>query len=152
MADNRHSAKPIINRLVVVGLGLIGSSLALAVRKSGLAQQVIGVSRRASTVELALERGIIDIGEGGLDVIAADLGAGDMVVIGVPTLTVPAVLQDCADFLSDQVTITDVASVKGSVIDAAKATMVGCRRSWYRDIRLLARKRAALQRQMLNCL
>lgn len=121
MADNRHSAKPIINRLVVVGLGLIGSSLALAVRKSGLAQQVIGVSRRASTVELALERGIIDIGEGGLDAIAADLGAGDMVVIGVPTLTVPAVLQDCADFLSDQVTITDVASVKGSVIDAAKA-------------------------------
>lgn len=121
MADNRHSAKPIINRLVVVGLGLIGSSLALAVRQSGLAQQVIGISRRASTVELALERGIIDIGEGGLDAIAADLGAGDMVVIGVPTLTVPAVLQDCADFLSEQVTITDVASVKGSVIDAAKA-------------------------------
>lgn len=121
MADNRHSAKPIINRLVVVGLGLIGSSLALAVRQSGLAQQVIGISRRASTVELALERGIIDIGEGSLEAIAADLGAGDMVVIGVPTLTVPAVLQDCADFLSDQVTITDVASVKSSVIDAAKA-------------------------------
>ena len=121
MADNRHSSKPIINRLVVVGLGLIGSSLALAVRQSGLAQQVIGISRRASTVELALARGIIDIGEGGLDAIAADLGAGDMVVIGVPTLTVPAVLQDCADFLNDQVTITDVASVKGSVIDAAKA-------------------------------
>ena len=121
MADNRHSAKPIINRLVVVGLGLIGSSLALAVRQSGLAQQVIGISRRASTVELALERGIIDIGEGSLEAIAADLGAGDMVVIGVPTLTVPAVLQDCADFLSDKVTITDVASVKSSVIDAAKA-------------------------------
>lgn len=121
MADNRHSAKPIINRLVVVGLGLIGSSLALAVRQSGLAQQVIGISRRASTVELALERGVIDAGEDSLQTIATDLGAGDMVVIGVPTLTVSAVLQDCADFLSDQVTITDVASVKSSVIDAAKA-------------------------------
>ena len=61
MADNRHSAKPIINRLVVVGLGLIGSSLALAVRQSGLAQQVIGISRRASTVELALELSLIHI-------------------------------------------------------------------------------------------
>jgi 3-phosphoshikimate 1-carboxyvinyltransferase len=121
MVDNRISAKPVINRLVVVGLGLIGSSLALAVRESGLAQRVIGISRRASTVEIALERGIIDAGEEHLQSIAAGLGAGDMVVIGVPTLSVPAVLQDCADLLSDEVTITDVASVKGSVIDAAKS-------------------------------
>ncbi|MGB2054747.1 MAG: prephenate dehydrogenase/arogenate dehydrogenase family protein, partial [Porticoccaceae bacterium] len=121
MVENRINAKPIINRLVVIGLGLIGSSLALAVRESGLAQRVIGISRRASTVEIALERGIIDSGEEHLQSIAADLGAGDMVVIGVPTLSVSAVLQDCANFLSDEVTITDVASVKGSVIDAAKS-------------------------------
>jgi len=113
------SAKPIINRLVVVGLGLIGASLALAARQRGLASKVIGISRRASTVEMALKAHIIDQGESSLAAIAQELGAGDVLVIGVPTLTVPAILQDCAALLSPEVTITDVASVKGTVMDAA---------------------------------
>jgi 3-phosphoshikimate 1-carboxyvinyltransferase len=119
MSDNSMSATPIINRLVVVGLGLIGSSLAAAAREKGLAREVIGISRRASTVEIALNTGIIDRGEDSLAAVAAELGEGDMLVIGVPTLTVPAVLQNCADLLPAEVTITDVASVKGSVMDAA---------------------------------
>ena len=113
------SATPIINRLVVVGLGLIGSSLAAAAREKGLAKEVIGISRRASTVEIAVKAGIIDRGEDSVAAVAAELGEGDILVIGVPTLTVPAVLQDCANLLTVDVTITDVASVKGSVMDAA---------------------------------
>ena len=112
-------SKPIVNRLVVIGLGLIGSSLAAAVREKGLANQVIGISRRTSTVEMALKMGIIDRGEASLTAIASELDAGDLLVIGVPTLAVSKVLQDCADLLSSEVTITDVASVKGSVIKAA---------------------------------
>ena len=57
MSDNSMSATPIINRLVVVGLGLIGSSLAAAAREKGLAREVIGISRRASTVEIAVKAG-----------------------------------------------------------------------------------------------
>ena len=53
-------SKPIVNRLVVIGLGLIGSSLAAAAREKGLANQVIGISRRTSTVEMALKMGITD--------------------------------------------------------------------------------------------
>ena len=112
-------SKPIVNRLVVIGLGLIGSSLAAAAREKGLANQVIGISRRTSTVEMALKMGIIDRGEASLTAIASELDAGDLLVIGVPTLAVSKVLQDCADLLSSEVTITDVASVKGSVIKAA---------------------------------
>ncbi|KRP19375.1 MAG: 3-phosphoshikimate 1-carboxyvinyltransferase [SAR92 bacterium BACL16 MAG-120619-bin48] len=124
MLENSQTNQPVVKRLVVIGLGLIGSSLALAARQHGLAIEVVGISRRTSTLDLALERGIIDRAEESLAAIADSLGAGDVVVIGVPTLTVPAILQDCADLLSSDVTITDVASVKGSVVQAA-ATIYG---------------------------
>jgi len=109
MLENSQTNQPVVKRLVVIGLGLIGSSLALAARQQGLAIEVVGISRRTSTLDLALERGIIDRAEESLAAIADSLGAGDVVVIGVPTLTVPAILQDCADLLSSDVTITDVA-------------------------------------------
>lgn len=116
---NRRAAP--IGKLVVVGLGLIGASLALAARQRGLAGEVIGVSRRTSTLDLALHNGVIDRVAGSLESLAGELGRGDLVVIGVPTLTVPAVLRDCAEFLDPAVTISDVASVKGSVVEAALA-------------------------------
>jgi 3-phosphoshikimate 1-carboxyvinyltransferase len=119
MLQTSQTAQPVVNRLVVIGLGLIGSSLALAARNAGLATQVVGISRRSSTLDLAVELGVIDRPEQSLAAIAPELGAGDLVVIGVPTLTVPAILKECAELLSDQVTITDVASVKGSVMAAA---------------------------------
>ncbi|MCS5583223.1 MAG: bifunctional prephenate dehydrogenase/3-phosphoshikimate 1-carboxyvinyltransferase [Pseudomonadales bacterium] len=103
-----------------MGLGLIGSSLAVAARKAGLAREVVGISRRTSTLDLALEMGVIDRAEESLAAIAPQLGAGDLVLIGVPTLTVPSILEDCHKLLSADVTITDVASVKGSVVDAAE--------------------------------
>ena len=119
MLNKTVNSKPAINRLVIIGLGLIGSSLAAAAKQLGLAETVVGISRRSSTLELALERGIIDQACESLKAISSDLGPGDIVVIGVPTLTVPAVLKDCHELLNSQVTITDVASVKGSVVDAA---------------------------------
>ena len=121
MPSDVTSSKPTINRLVVIGLGLIGSSLAAVARKNGLARQVVGISRRESTLEIALQMEVVDRVEPSLAAIAPELGAGDLVVIGVPTLTVPAVLQDCFEQLSADVSITDVASVKGSVVEAAKA-------------------------------
>ena len=120
MVENSHTADHSINRLVVIGLGLIGSSLAVAARNAGLVSEVVGISRRTSTLDLALEMGVIDRAEQSLAAIAPQLGRGDVVVIGVPTLTVPSILEDCHKLLSAEVTITDVASVKGSVIDAAE--------------------------------
>ena len=85
MPTDATANKPTINRLVVIGLGLIGSSLAAVARKNGLAQQVVGISRRESTLEIALQMGVIDRAEPSLAAIAPELGAGDLVVIGVPT-------------------------------------------------------------------
>ena len=101
MLNKAVNSKPSINRLVIIGLGLIGSSLAVAARELGLADTVVGISRRSSTLELALDRGIIDQACDSLKAIANDLDAGDMVVIGVPTLTVPAILKECHELLSD---------------------------------------------------
>ena len=70
---------PTINRLLVVGLGLIGGSLAKAARERGLCREVIGSSRNPDTLSKALASGvvdrvIIDIGD-----VAGDLGEGDVV-------------------------------------------------------------------------
>ena len=111
----------VVNRLVLIGLGLIGSSLAASVRNKALAKEVIGISRRQSTLEIALNNGIVDRCADDLSQVAQDLEAGDIVVIGVPTLSVPQVLQDCISQLSPEVTITDVASVKESVVNSAQS-------------------------------
>ena len=120
MSQEAVKSEKIVNRLVVIGLGLIGSSLALAARDRGLANQVIGISRRQSTLEIAAKNGVVDRCAESLEEIARELEAGDIVVVGVPTLTVPAILEDAVSLLPKQVTITDVASVKGSIIAAAQ--------------------------------
>ena len=119
MSENTNSVSK-INRLVVIGLGLIGSSLAVAARNRGLAHEVIGLSRRQSTLDIALDNGIVDNCVQSIDEIAPKLGKHDVVIIGVPTLSVSSVLADIVPQLSKDVTITDVASVKGSVIESAK--------------------------------
>ncbi|MDX2349035.1 MAG: NAD(P)-binding domain-containing protein, partial [Porticoccus sp.] len=77
-----------INRLVVIGLGLIGSSLAKAARDRGLCQEVIGCSRSPETLVKAMKAGVVDRVVGSIEAVAGELGDGDLVVIGVPTLTV----------------------------------------------------------------
>ncbi|MEH6466910.1 MAG: bifunctional prephenate dehydrogenase/3-phosphoshikimate 1-carboxyvinyltransferase [Porticoccus sp.] len=109
-----------INRLVVIGLGLIGSSLAKAARDRGLCQEVIGCSRSPETLVKAMKAGVVDRVVDSIEAVADELGDGDLVVIGVPTLTVPAIVRQLQPILSQSVTITDVASVKGSVVAALK--------------------------------
>jgi len=109
-----------INRLLVVGLGLIGGSLAKVARDRGLCKEVIGYSRSPETLEKAMKAGVVDRVVGRIEDVAGELGEGDLVVIGVPTLTVPLIIRELQPILSQSVTITDVASVKGSVVRALK--------------------------------
>ncbi|TNE78855.1 MAG: bifunctional prephenate dehydrogenase/3-phosphoshikimate 1-carboxyvinyltransferase [Gammaproteobacteria bacterium] len=109
-----------INRLLVVGLGLIGGSLAKAARERGLCQEVIGSSRNPETLTKALANGVVDRVVARVEDVAAELGEGDVVLIGVPTLTVPVIIRQLQALLPPTVTITDVASVKGSVVDAVR--------------------------------
>ncbi len=107
-------------RLLVVGLGLIGGSLALAARQRHLFSEVIGTSRSPATLQKALELGVVDRVESDLPTALAAMGAGDIVVVGVPTLTVPKIIAQLREHLSSAVSFTDVASVKGSIVAAVE--------------------------------
>lgn len=114
-----NSAAP-TGRLLVVGLGLIGGSLALAARRRHLFSEVIGASRSPATLHKALELGVVDRVESDLPTALAAMGAGDIVVVAVPTLTVPKIIAQLQEHLSSAVSFTDVASVKGSIVNAVK--------------------------------
>ncbi|WP_377517731.1 bifunctional prephenate dehydrogenase/3-phosphoshikimate 1-carboxyvinyltransferase [Microbulbifer taiwanensis] len=106
--------------MVVVGIGLIGGSLALALKAAGACREVIGVARRQRTCEQAVGLGIVDRAVTGLREVLPQLEPGDVVFIAVPTLAVEQVFAELRDKLPAGVTVTDGASVKGSVIAAAE--------------------------------
>ena len=113
---NTLEQKPTINTLVVIGLGLIGGSLAAAVKSVGGCNRVIAVVRRRESADFALQQGIIDqfcfsIGE-----IASELSADDVIFVAVPPLAVKQVLSVIKVNVPDFVTITDGVSVKGRVV------------------------------------
>ena len=105
------------DNLVILGLGLIGGSLARALRASGFSQRFIGCGYREPSLRRGVEMGVID--EFTLDLDEA-LDRADILVICTPTLTASDVLERILPRLrADGPVVTDVASVKGSLRDAA---------------------------------
>lgn len=113
-------SQPLINKFVVVGIGLIGGSLATALRQRGACAEAIGIARKPETCVEAVERGVVDRAYTSLSEVASELRKGDVVFISVPTLSIASVLQEIKEYISPEVTITDGASVKGSVSQAAE--------------------------------
>ncbi len=113
---------PIYQRMAVIGLGLIGGSMALAARELGLADTVVGCDQRQSELDEGLASGVID--EGSLSPAQAVTGA-DLVVVAVPVQATQAVLESIRDTMPAGATLTDVGSVKGSFITAVEAVFGG---------------------------
>ena len=105
----------IFERLVVLGVGLMGGSLALAAKKAGVVGTVVGWSRTEATLQTALANGVIDYAE--LDLAAALKGA-DCVVVATPTILAETIMIQALELLPSTVAVTDVASVKGNIADA----------------------------------
>ena len=101
------------NKLVIVGVGLIGGSLARAVKRNRVAGSVIGVGRSAETINKALRLGVID--KGSLSLGEALPGA-DMVVLAAPVKTIERQLGEVATLTSEDCTVTDVGSVKANLV------------------------------------
>ncbi len=112
------SALPLIQRLCVIGVGLIGGSLARALKQAGAVAEVVGSGRHETTLERARALGVIDRFE--LDPARAAAGA-DVVVIAVPLGAVRAVLQHIAPVLDTDTVLTDVGSAKCCVVEDARA-------------------------------
>ena len=109
-----------INKFVVVGIGLIGGSLAAALKQRAGAREIIGVARRQETCDEAVALAVVDRAVTSLESIAAELGAGDVIFVAVPTLAVEDTFRSIHSCVAPEVTITDGASVKGSVVRAAE--------------------------------
>ncbi|MEO0939032.1 MAG: prephenate/arogenate dehydrogenase family protein [Pseudomonadota bacterium] len=105
----------IYDRVALIGLGLIASSMFWAIKRSGLAGEVTGFARSAETRATAREIGLCDRVE---DSIAAAVDGADLVVLCVPVGAMGAVAAEMAPALAPGATITDVGSVKRDVIDA----------------------------------
>lgn len=100
-------------KVAVVGLGLIGGSLAAALRESGEVGEVFGVERDAESLRFALENGITDTG-------ASEIGPGmsgsEIVVVATYVATIAGVAREVSGFVSPGTVVCDVGSVKASVV------------------------------------
>lgn len=109
-----------IGRLALIGVGLIGGSLARALRRAGAVNEIVGCARSQETLDHALALGVVDTVEH--DPAAAVAGA-DMVVVAVPVLSSGEVLSAIAPALQESAVVTDVGSVKAHVVAAAQTSL-----------------------------
>ena len=101
--------------VTIIGLGLIGGSLALSLRQHGLAQHLIGVENSAAHARRALELGLVDTIETDL---AAAVRRADLVVVAVPVDAMVAVLPLVLDLITPQQVVIDVGSTKQALLAA----------------------------------
>ena len=106
-----------IRKLAIFGVGLIGGSFALALRRADAVAQVVGVGRSQANLARAVELGVIDS-------IAADaaeaLAGADLVLVAVPVQQTERVLNQIADHIEPGAAVTDGGSTKRDVIAAAR--------------------------------
>jgi prephenate dehydrogenase len=106
-----------INKLVIIGVGLIGGSFALALKKAKVVKQVVGVGRTRKNLNTALKLGVID--EISLDAAKAVRDA-DLVLIGTPVGQMAGVMKTIAPHLGGKTIVTDGGSTKQDVIACAR--------------------------------
>jgi prephenate dehydrogenase len=111
-----------IERLAIIGVGLIGGSLARALREAGAVRQVIGCGRGLANLERARELGVVDLIT--QDPAEAVTGA-DMVFVSVPLGAMRDVFEAIRDQLDPAAVVTDGGSVKGSVVADASGVFGG---------------------------
>ena len=105
----------IYDRVALIGLGLIASSMSHAMRRHGLAHEITGTARSAETRKIAGEIGLCDR----VTATAAEAVEGaDLVVLAVPVGAMGAVAEEIGPHLKPGATVTDVGSVKRAVIEA----------------------------------
>ncbi|WP_352337384.1 bifunctional prephenate dehydrogenase/3-phosphoshikimate 1-carboxyvinyltransferase [Psychrobacter sp. 16-MNA-CIBAN-0192] len=119
---NHQSATPLFKQVCVIGLGLIGASLAQAIKDNGLSTRLVAVDRHIPSIEAAIAQGLLNAGSSVLhDVVSGS----DLIVIAVPVQAVQAVFTDIKDAMDNgqlaaDCIITDVCSTKVNIIGAAQ--------------------------------
>ena len=107
------TATAAIDRVVIIGLGLIGSSLSHVMRREGLATHIAGHAKSRSTRDKAVELGLADSIH---ETARAAAEGADLVVLCIPVGACGAVAAEIAPALKEGAIVTDVGSVKGAAI------------------------------------
>ena len=105
-----------IKRICIIGVGLIGGSLARGLKRVDACEHVVGCGRDIATLERAQRLGVIDSYSS--NVSEAVVGA-DLIVLAVPLGAMEPVIRQLAGKIDPDAVVTDVGSAKGSVVDVA---------------------------------
>ncbi|WP_082045795.1 MULTISPECIES: bifunctional prephenate dehydrogenase/3-phosphoshikimate 1-carboxyvinyltransferase [Pseudomonas] len=111
-----------VERLVVVGLGLIGGSFAKGLRARGVCREVVGVDLDPQARRMAVELGVVDRCE---EQLAAACQGADVIMLAVPILAMERLLGELARLDLGDAVLTDAGSAKGNVVRAADAVFGG---------------------------
>ena len=104
---------PLFERVALIGIGLIGSSISHAMRRGGLARTIVGSARTAETRDTALRLGLVDAAyENPADAV----DGADLVILCAPVGACGAIAQEIGSSLKQGAILTDVGSVKGAVV------------------------------------
>jgi len=106
--------EPVFERIAVIGLGLLGGSVAGAARARGVAARVVGVSRGRDTAAAAVAAGLADEATHEL---AAGVAGAELVVLCTPVFAMGETLRRAAPALAEGALVTDVGSVKGPLVE-----------------------------------
>lgn len=99
----------------IIGVGLIGGSLALAMRENRLCETIIGFDNNQSNLDTAINSGIIDAYA---DI--KEIGLCDFVIVATPVLSIPNILHRIFTLLKEGSIVIDVGSVKGPIVNSVK--------------------------------
>jgi len=109
-----------LNKVAIFGVGLIGGSFALALKKAQAVRQVVGVERSATALERAQELGIIDASASS---VADAVEGADLILIAAPVAQTGAILSAIAPHLQPGTVVTDAGSTKADVVAAARQAL-----------------------------
>lgn len=110
----------VLQRVCIIGVGLLGGSIGLALKRKRLAQRVVGVGRTLSKLETAIRRGAIDEATDDISVGAKD---ADLVIACVPVKSIVETLAAAAAVAKPDAILTDVGSTKQTIAIAAKGIL-----------------------------
>jgi len=111
---------PMFDRVVIVGVGLIGGSFALGLKAAGVVDTVVGLERSAQALARARELGIIDVA---CTDPAQALQGADLVLLAAPVAQTGAILASLLPFLEPHTIVTDAGSTKSDVVAGAREVM-----------------------------
>ncbi|MCM8781697.1 MAG: prephenate dehydrogenase/arogenate dehydrogenase family protein [Candidatus Omnitrophica bacterium] len=115
-------------KVAIIGVGLIGGSIALAIKKRHLAKEVVGIFRRVSTLKRALrykaiDRGTLSIKDGVKD--------ADLIILATPVSSIPKVARDVAKYTKKGAVITDVGSTKKWIVERIEKSLKASQSAWF---------------------